>query len=151
MPKKIDIFIRESKTKLTSLLENELDKKRAHRIEMLYLIKNEEEFYKRNLANRLGYSRTTIDEWLRRYEEGGLKGLLSISKSPGAPTKFPKKVRQGLLRKLNSKHSFRTYVDIQRYLRDRYELDLPYSTVHDYVRYQLKVDLKARVKQNASQ
>lgn len=150
MPKKIDIYVRESKVKLAAMLENEWDKKKAHRIEMLYLIKSDEEHYKRNLANRLGYSRTTVDEWLRRYEEGGLKSLLSISKSPGAPTKFPKRVRQGLLRRLNSKHTFRTYVDIQRHLKDKYDLDLPYSTVHDYVRYQLNIDLKAMVKQNSS-
>lgn len=149
MPKKIDIQIKESKVKLAELLKDEWDKKRAHRVEMLYLIKAGEENYKRNLADRLGYSRTTIDEWLKRYEEGGMKSLLSISKSPGAPTKFPKNVRQGLVKKLNSKHTFRTYVDIQRYLKDKYDLELPYSTVHDYVRYQLNFDLKANVKQVA--
>jgi len=146
MPKQINVEIKESKARLAELLKDEWDKKKAHRIEMLYLIKSNEESYKRNLAQRLGYSRTTIDEWLRRYEEKGLKGLLSISKSPGAPTKFPKNVRQALVKKLSSKHTFRTYVDIQRYLKDKYDLDLPYSTVHDYVRYQLNFDLKAELK-----
>ncbi len=146
MPKQINIEIKESKVKLSELLKEEWDKKKAHRIEMLYLIKSKEENYKRNLAVRLGYSRTTIDEWLRRYEKEGLKGLLSISKSPGAPTKFPKNVRLALTKKLSSKHNFRTYVDIQRYLKDKYDLELPYSTVHDYVRYQLDFDLKAELK-----
>lgn len=150
MPKQINIEIKESKVKLSELLKEEWDKKKAHRIEMLYLIKSKEENYKRNLAVRLGYSRTTIDEWLRRYEREGLKGLLSISKSPGAPTKFPKNVRLALTKKLNSKHNFRTYVDIQRYLKDKYELELPYSTVHDYIRYQLDFDLKAELKTNAT-
>jgi transposase len=41
-------------------------------------------------------SRPTVDKWLRRYEEGGLEGLVNLT-SPGGPRQIPDRIRSRVL------------------------------------------------------
>lgn len=137
----LSIIISESASELRKMVKKESDARKKDRLRALYLIKIGEVTYQKDLARLLCYSNPTIRAWLNSYQEGGIEGLLTIGKSTGAPSKLPDEIRDSLKEHL-AKDSFQSYVQVQRFLLDEFELELPYHTVYDIVRYQMKMKLR---------
>jgi transposase len=95
-------------------------------------------------AAHLALHRNTVAAWLRRYRDGGLEALLT-SKEAGAPAgqkTFPPAVFEQRKTRLATPTGFASDLDVQRWLREEFALEVPYTTLHGIVHYQLKAKLK---------
>lgn len=50
---------------------------------MLYLLKSGQVASRQGLAELIGRDQATITRWLKKYKDGGLKGLLEVKSAPG--------------------------------------------------------------------
>ena len=95
-------------------------------------------------AQRLAQHRNTIGQWLSTYERAGLEGLLQLGQA-GAPAgggRFSMAIRQALSERLQEPNGFSGYTEVRQWLFEEFGQQLPYSTVHRWVRYRLKAKLK---------
>jgi hypothetical protein len=66
-------------------------------------------------------------------------------KEAGAPAgqkTLPPPVFEQLKTRLATPTGFASYLDVQRWLREEFALEVPYKTLHGIVHYQLKAKLK---------
>lgn len=114
------------------------------RLQLLLLLKDEACCSRQEAAERLLCHRNTIQRWLRLYQAGGLERLLEQKprgRPPGQQT-LPRAVFKALQDRLATEDGFGSYVEVQRWLEQEYDLEIPYKTVHHIVRYGLQAKLK---------
>jgi hypothetical protein len=70
------INITESEADLKRMLREQKTALGKERVQLLYLLKSQQAESAERAASVLGRHRVTIQTWLRRYRQGGLKGLL---------------------------------------------------------------------------
>jgi transposase len=136
--------ITEDLATLKEQLRGERDPKRKVRVHLLVLLKAGQVTSRGQAAAHLAVHRNTITGWLRRYQHGGLEALLT-DKEAGAPAgqkTLPAPVFAQLKTRLATPTGFASYLAIQRWLREEFALEVPYTTLHGIVRYQLKAKLK---------
>jgi transposase len=129
---------------LEERLRRERDPKRKPRLHLLVLLKSGQVISRSQAATHLALHRNTVAVWLRRYRDGGLEAFLTY-KEVGAPAgqkTLPPAVFAQLKARLATSYGFASYVELQRWLRDEWGLEVPYPTLHGIVRYQLKAKLK---------
>ena len=137
--------ITESAEQLEELVRKEQDAQIQRRYHMLLLLKTGEVKSRSAAARRLGVHRNTIASWLELYEEGGLGGLRKVGEpgpDPGQQS-IPSEVMEELKKRLSEPEGFGSYKEIQQWLAEEHGLELPYSTVHRIVRYELEAKPKA--------
>jgi transposase len=137
-------LIAEDLETLQERLRHERDPKRTPRLHLLVLIKSGQVTSRGQAAVHLALHRNTVAVWLRRYRDGGLETLLAY-KEPGAPAgqkTLPPAVFEQLKARLATPTGFASYLDVQRWLREAFALEVPYKTLHGIVHYQLKAKLK---------
>jgi transposase len=135
--------IAESAEDLEVRLRAETDVKKRARLQALSLLASGQACSRLALAKVLAVHRHTIQMWLKLYEGGGLKALLTIRKAPGKPPSLSPRVLSKLQAQLVDVRGFGSYREIQQYLARTHKVALAYSTVHKLVRYKLKAKLKA--------
>jgi transposase len=136
--------IHEPQDELEKKLRQCRDARVKVRLHLLVLIVRGEVSTRLEAAERLAQHRNTIGRWLQHYEQGGLEALLTIDLG-GAPTgskRLSGPVREALCRRLAESPGFSGYREVQQWLFDEYGLKVPYTTVHRWVRYDLKAKLK---------
>lgn len=129
---------------LESLVLQERDAQIQRRFHMLLLLKTGEAESRSAAARHLGVHRNTIADWLELYEEGGLDQIQEIGEpgpDPGQQS-IPPTVFEKLKERLSEPEGFGSYKDVQQWLDEEHGVDLPYSTVHRIVRYELEAKLK---------
>jgi transposase len=112
---------------------------------MLLLLKTGEAESRSGAARHLGVHRNTIASWLELYEDGGLEGIQKVGEpgpDPGQQS-IPSEAMEKLKDRLSQPEGFGSYREIQRWLAEEHELELPYSTVHRIVRYELEAKPKS--------
>ena len=137
--------IPEPARELEELVRKERDAQIQRRFHMLLLLKTGEAKSRSAAARQLGVHRNTIANWLDLYEEGGLEKLREIGEpgpDPGQQS-IPPDAMEALKNRLSEPEGFGSYKEIQQWLADRHDLDLPYTTVHRIVRYDLEAKPKA--------
>jgi transposase len=130
--------------KLERLVRKERDAQIQRRYHMLLLMKTGEVKSRTGAGRHLGVHRNTIANWLELYEAGGIEKLCEIQEpgpDPGQQS-IPPEAMKALKRRLSKPEGFGSYKEIQRWLAKAHGLDLPYSTVHQIVRYDLGAKLK---------
>nr|WP_084202425.1 helix-turn-helix domain-containing protein [Rubidibacter lacunae] len=90
-----------------------------------------------------GRTRVTVSRWLRDYRGGGLSALTEPKPRSGRPPAISGDALAQLQQELQNERGFFSYVEVQTWLEAVWDLKLPYSTVHDTVRYRLGAKLKA--------
>lgn len=136
--------ITQSADKLKKLVRKEQDAQIQRRYHMLLLLKTGEAESRSGAARHLGVHRNTIASWLELYEDGGLEGIQKVGEpgpDPGQQS-IPLEVMEKLKKRLSEPEGFGSYKEIQRRLAEEHELELPYSTVHRIVRYDLEAKPK---------
>jgi len=83
MNRSIKIEITESPKELKRLYRSETDKRKAERIQFLYLLKTNQISSLLHGSKQLMHHRHTLSHWLEKYENGGLEGLLAREKPGG--------------------------------------------------------------------
>ena len=114
------------------------------RLHLLVLLKRGEVSNRQEAARRLAYHRHTIADWLNEYEQRGLVGLLEEGQ-PGRAAgvrKLPPEALERLAERLQEEQGLSGYQEAQQWLEAEYGQSIPYSTVHEWVRYRLKAKLK---------
>lgn len=136
--------ISESQEELEELLKAERDAQVRRRLHLLVLIRSGMVKSGAAAARYLAVHRNSIRTWLLLYASGGLEKLLHIGQGiPEAEQKsLPKPVFQALQVRLNEDGFTNGYLQVQRWLRGSFDLEVPYSTIHKIVRYRLKAKLK---------
>ena len=137
--------IAEPVEKLEELVRKERDAQIQRRFHMLLLLKTGEAKSRSAAARQLGVHRNTIANWLELYEEGGLEKLQEIGEpgpEPGQQS-IPSGVMEQLKNRLSEPEGFGSYKEIQQWLAYSCGVDLPYTTVHRIVRYDLEAKPKA--------
>lgn len=114
------------------------------RLHLLVLLARGEVTRREDAARRLAYHRHTIGRWLRQYEQDGLEALLREGQRghPGGLRKLPEVALQRLAERLADEQGLSGYQEAQQWLEAEYGQPIPYSTVHEWVRYKLKAKLK---------
>ncbi|MGL5076046.1 MAG: IS630 family transposase [Waterburya sp.] len=148
----LKIEIEETEEILKELLKQQKEGKKRERLQMLYWLKTRQAETVDHLAVLLGYHRTTISRWLTKYRRGGLEKLLEIKKSTGRKKSLKEEIQARIKKELEDPEGFLSYQEIKIWIEAVFEINVCYTTVHKYVRYQLKSKLKVprpvNVKQN---
>jgi transposase len=129
---------------LEERLRRERDPKRKPRLHLFVLLQSGQVTSRGQAAAHLALHRNPVAVWLRRYRNGGLEALLTY-KEAGAPAgqkTLPPPVFEQLKRRLATPTGFARYLDLQRWLRAEFGLDVPSQTLHGIVHDQLKAKLK---------
>jgi transposase len=120
-------IIHEDLETLQTRLHHERDPKRKPRLHLLVLLTSGQVTSRGQAAAHLALHRTTVAAWLRRYGDGGLEALLT-SKEAGAPAgqkTLPPAVFAQLKTRLATPTGFASYLDVQRWLREEFALEVP--------------------------
>ncbi|GIV61488.1 MAG: transposase [Rhodothermaceae bacterium] len=136
--------IHEELEELQQRLRAERHAERKRRLHLLVLLKSKTVGTRKEAAAHLAVHRNTIRQWLNRYKEGGLEGLLEIKKrgfAPGQRT-VPDPVCAALQARLARPEGVSGYAEIQRWLVEEFGLEVPYKSVYNLVRYHLGAKLK---------
>jgi len=131
--------ISEPVEKLQRLVRKERDAQVQRRFHMLLLLKTGEAESRSAAARQLGVHRNTIADWLSLYEEGGIEKIQQIDDpgpDPGQES-IPESVMEVLKKRLAEPEGFGSYEEIRQWLAEEHGVELPYSTVHGIVRYDL--------------
>jgi hypothetical protein len=137
--------ISESTDWLDQQVSAEQDAQVQCRFHLLLLLKSGQADGRSAVARHLGACRNTIANWLQPCEDGGIQALHEIEDpgpDPGQQS-IPPEVMEKLKERLSKPEGFGSYKEIQRWLAETCDLELPYSTVHGIVRYELKAKPKA--------
>ncbi len=134
--------ITEELSELKTLLKKESKSWKKQRVQMLYLLKSKQVKTILELSSILAVNRNTIGRWLALYEKGKLSDLMEMRKPKGRALSISLNILKELKEKLKEPDAFKTYKDIQLWLKSEYELDIPYKTVHKIVKYKLRGKLK---------
>ena len=94
-------------------------------------------------AKFLGVHRITVQRWWKKYQLGGVDKLLKTQPKTGRPTAIPSEVVQGIENKLNEEtEGFKSYKEIQHWVKNKYQLNVKYSTLYNQVYRKMKAKLK---------
>ncbi len=145
------VEIKESREKLEKALKYAAEASSKERLQMLYWLKTGQVTSRRALAERLGRDEATITRWLRKYKDGGYRGLLEVKQAPGKEPMVSGENLERLKQKLSSPQGFQSYGQIQQWLNSELALKIADKTVYQLVRYQLGAKLKVPRPKSAKQ
>jgi putative transposase len=134
--------IQETAAELQFMMSLEKRHKIWRRLQALYIIKTGLAETREKIGELVNVRGKTVGEWLKVYESKGLDEYLTIhTHSNNFPT-ITGEILESLKTQLSKSEGFKGYKDIQKWLKDEFDLDVPYSTVYATVRYRLKAKLK---------
>lgn len=136
------IEIAESEEDLRKRLGQQKTASGKERVRLLYLLKSQQAKTVQEAAQILGRHRVTVQEWMRRYREGGLEGLLVGRVSTGRPRAIPGWAEKALDKRLQESQGFNSYGEITQWLEEKLGIRANYKTVHQLVYYRLKASPK---------
>jgi transposase len=137
-------LIAESQEELERLLKANRDAQVRRRVHLLLLIRTGAVKTRLQAATHLRVHRNSIHNWLKIYAKGGMERLLRIEQGapPAEQKTLPDEVFQAVQARLAENGFQNGYTEVQRWLKEAFELEVPYKTVHGIVRYRLKAKLK---------
>lgn len=136
--------ITESLETLEGLLKAERDAQVKRRLHLLVLIRSGQVKTRTAAAKHLAVHRNSIRAWLDLYASGGLERLLRIERPapPSVQRSMPEAVYQAFQERLANEGFPDGYVQAQRWLKDEFDHEIRYKTLHRITRYRLKAKLK---------
>lgn len=130
--------IKESVDDLKQLLRQQKIVSSKERIQLLYLLKTQQAKTVQDASGLLGRHRVTLQEWLRRYRDSGLDGLLESKTRSGRPRAIPGWAEIALQKRLQEPQGFDGYQEICDWLETQLGIEAKYKTVHQLVHYRLQ-------------
>jgi transposase len=132
MAKALKVVVKESTKELKSIQRQKPSY--YSRIQMLLLIKEGKFITKDALADALKVSTQSVHIWRTKYNEGGIERLLE-DKRGGKPAKITEQIHQRLSARLNSsKEGFKSFVEIQQWLKENFGIEMQYQAINKYVK-----------------
>lgn len=139
---RLEVEIKESREVLQKALKHVTQASSKERLHMLYLLKTRQLTTRRSLASYLGRDESTITRWIRKYKDGGYKSLLEVKQAPGKEPMISGENLERLKQKLSEPEGFKSYSQIQQWLKHELGIKIAYKTVYQLVRYKLGGKLK---------
>lgn len=139
---RLQVEIKQSQEELEKAVKYAAEASSKERLQMLYWLKTGQVTSRRALAERLGRDEATITRWLKKYKDGGYKGLLEVKQAPGKEPIVRGEHLERLKGRLSEPQGFDSYGQIQQWLISELGLNIAYKTVYQLVRYQLGAKLK---------
>ena len=148
MPKALP-HIHESSQELLHLMNTLPDRERRNRVHAFFLAKMRYCSTRKDIAAVLNVHTQTVERWFKHYEKDGLQPLLTSHRSRcGKHPRIAGEALSQLKEQLDKPEGFQGYESIRRWLKEQFELDVPYKTVHKTVYYTLKAKPKVPRKSN---
>ena len=116
MTRPFQVEISESREELEKALKQVTTASSKERLQMLYLLKSGQVASRQRLAELIGRDQATITRWLRKYKDGGLKGLLEVKSAPGRVAIVSGSALERLKQRLQEPQGFHSYGQIQQWL-----------------------------------
>ena len=135
-------YLVETAEELKQLMQAQKKPKIKERLQALYLLKSGCVTTLQEVANCLGRSKTTIENWLTLYRKSGVLGVVAWNYKGGRPSAISEPLLTALREQLSKPQGFKSYGEIQQWLHEQYGIEIPYKTVHQTVHYKLKAKLK---------
>lgn len=142
MANHFEVDVNESRAELAHRLQRASTASSRERLQMLYWIKTNAIATRQALAKQLGRNESTVYRWVQRYKQGGIDALLAVKTAPGKAPKLTPAAMAALQKRLASPTGFKSYGQIQRWLKRQHGIVLAYKSVHHLVRYKLKAKPK---------
>jgi transposase len=143
MGRVLKFAVQESREELSRLLKAETDVRKRERLQFLFWHRSGLVTSRKEAAALLDKSLPTITEWISRYGERGLKGLLEMDYRGGGHLRIvPDEVVQELAERLEDEQGFASYHEIRAWLKEDKGIEVAYSTVHGRVKYGLDASPK---------
>ncbi len=140
MAKALTVIVKESTKELKSIQRQKPSY--YSRIQMLLLIKDGKFITKDALASALKVSSQSIHIWRTKYNAGGIDRLLEDNRG-GKPAKITEQVHKRLSTRLNSsKEGFKSFIEIQAWLKESFAIEMQYQAVNKYVKRKFGASLK---------
>ena len=99
--------------------------------------------YKKDIAQKLGFSEQAIYQWFKLYDKKGIEGYLQVNFKGNAIKKISDELSKAIFKELNNpRTTITSYVELFALLKDQYQFDLPYTTLYDHCRIKFKSVLK---------
>lgn len=122
-------------------------------LQMLIVIKQQGALSKDALAVMLGASDRSIQTWRSNYISGGMDQMLQDTRGGKKIAKITAIAHEQLAYRLNDpKQGFRSFIEIQQWLKDEFSIDMEYHAVNKYVKRKfgarLKVSRKSHVQKS---
>jgi transposase len=136
------VEITESEAELKELLREQKTVSSKERVQMLYLLKSQQVESVTQAASILGRNRVTLERWLGKYREGGIRQLITTEWKRGRKRHIPVEAEQKLQTRLEQPDGFNSYGEIQQWLKQNCGVEVSYPVVHLHVRYRLQAKLK---------
>lgn len=146
------IQVQESLDTLAERLRQAETATAKERLQVLYWLKQDNAPSISTIAQAIGKHRSTVQSWLSQYRQGGIELMLSVGKSPGGVRVIPQWAEDALAKRLAQEHEgFRSYGEVQEWLRETLGVEAEYHAVYQMTRYRLKAKLKVVRPQNSKQ
>lgn len=117
MNRSIKIEIKESAEELRRLYHCETDKRKAERLQFLYLLKTQKVTSLTEATNLLMYHRHTYASWVNKYEQGGLEELLRREQPGGMRPNVTAELKK-LLDEHLEKDGFSSYKEAYAFMQE---------------------------------
>ncbi|MCT7974602.1 helix-turn-helix domain-containing protein [Laspinema olomoucense] len=142
MARTLNLEIKESAEELKQLLDRQTSVQMKERLQALYLLKTGTLCTLQELSSVLVRDPSTIYRWFQKYKHEGLEGLLKPYKSPGKTTTIPSAAMGKLKQYLEENKGFKSYGEIQTWLKEECGVDVSYHVVYRAVHQKLKAQIK---------
>ncbi len=139
---RLQVEIKESQEELEKSVKYATEGSSKERLQMLYWFKSGQVTSRGAIAERLWRDEATITRWLRKYKDGGCRGLLEVKHAPGKEPIVSGENLERLKQRLREPQGFHSYNQIQQWLESEMGLNIAYKTVYQLVRYSLGAKLK---------
>lgn len=151
MARRLKIEIRESEEYLEKSLRYARTGSQKEKLQVLWWLKSEQVSQHQELGRRLGRDSSTISRWLQKYRQAGLSKLLDEKPMGGKRWEIEGEMLEQLETRLQQPEGFKSYVEIQQWLEQRFGKTIKYKTVYKTVRYRLNAKLKVPRPQSLKQ
>jgi len=132
----------------TEDLKKQLHKEKTasskQKIHLLHLLKSGKCATRISVASHLAVHRNTVGRWLNEYEADGIQAMLQ-RETPGprlGQRTLSDSVIEALKERLEEQVGFGSYGEIQKWLAERFGVEINYHTLYGIVRCQLGAKLK---------
>jgi transposase len=141
MGKILTISVKEDVRELRLLQKKASGKYKA--LQMLLLIKQKGALSKDKLSVLTGASNKSIHVWRSLYLKGGLSLLLRDNRGGRKPAAITAQAKEQLSRRLHDpKEGFRSFIEIQQWLLQEFDIQMNYHAVRMYVKRKFDAKLK---------
>ncbi|MDQ2695413.1 MAG: helix-turn-helix domain-containing protein [Pseudomonadota bacterium] len=136
--------IQEKVEDLRQRLRQARDAQKKLRLHLLVLVAEERVSTRQEAAAHLAVHRNTVGQWLERYEQDGLEGLLHDAARGAPPVQrtLSPAAYEALQERLGEAQGFGSYGEIQQWLREQWGEEVDYQAVHRLVYRRLGAKLK---------